>query len=165
MNADAVTVSDATPLIALAKIGQLSSLTAVFGKVYIPEAVYAEVVTLGSRRPGAEEIRSADWIEVQAVSGRTGVRNLLTWLDLGEAEALALAQELEAAWLLVDESKARAVAQGLGLNIIGTVGLLLVFKQMGLVDAVRPLLDQLRSQRFRLSDTVYQAVLKRAGET
>ncbi len=159
-----IVVADATPLIALAKIGRLALLRHLFGELSIPEAVLAEVTLAAPHRAGADEIRQAQWIHTVAIRDITKVRYLRVELDPGEAEALVLAEELQADWLLLDESKARRIATILGLPHIGTVGLLLLAKQKGVVPQIRPLLDELRAQQFRLSDRVYQAVLERAGE-
>ena len=164
MTTKPIVVSDATPLIALAKIGQLSWLRDLFDEVLIPGAVYSEIVVAGAGRSGSAEIRAANWIRIIPVEDRTKVNYLLTQLDIGEAEAIVLAQEQQADWVLVDETKARAIAQRLGLRLIGTVGLLLLAKQQGKIPAIRPLLDSLRHQQFRLSQTVYDAVLKQANE-
>lgn len=159
-----IVVSDATPLIALARIGQITLLHSLFGKVYVPQAVYDEVVTHAPHHPGADQVRQADWIEVRAPGDRSKVTYLRIDLDLGEAEALVLAEELAADLVLVDEMKARLAAETLGLRFIGTVGLLLLAKRRGLVAQVLPMLDDLRAKRFRLSEKVYQAVLRQAGE-
>lgn len=159
-----IVVADATPLIALTKIGHLDLLHHLFGEVSIPEAVYAEVTLAAPHRPGADEIRQALWVHVVAIQDTMKMRYLRVELDSGEAEALVLAEELHADWILLDESKARRVATILGLPHIGTVGLLLLAKQRGYVPHVRPLLDELRAQQFRLSDRVYQATLEQAGE-
>jgi hypothetical protein len=157
-------VSDATPLIALAKIEQLHHLADLFGAIYVPRAVYEEVAVAGRGRSGAQELEGAEWIVVSEVADRTRVEYLLTQLDIGEAETIILAQEMDAGLVLVDERKARVVAQRLGFDIIGTAGLLLLLKEQGKITEVRPLLDRLRSLDFRLSDRVYDQVLSRAGE-
>lgn len=164
MNATLTVVSDATPLIALAKIGRLSWLPDFFGKVFIPRAVHTEVVVAGVGRSGASEIQAAGWIQTAAVTDRTKINYLLSQLEIGEAEAIVLAQEKQADWLLIDENKARAIVQRLGLRIIGTVGLLLLAKRQGKIAAVRPQLDALQSHQFRLSQRVYDSVLKQANE-
>lgn len=89
---------------------------------------------------------------------------MLSQLDIGEAEAIVLAQEKEVDWLLMDEIRGRTIAQGLGLKVIGTVGILLLAKDAGFISEIRPLLDILLSQRFRISERVYRSVLERAGE-
>lgn len=88
MTTQLIVVSDATPLIALARINQLSLLPAMFGEVLIPGAVYSEIVFAGDSRVGATEIQSASWIETTAVRDRIKVNYLLTQLDIGEAEAI-----------------------------------------------------------------------------
>jgi uncharacterized protein len=143
-----IVVSNATPLIALSKITHLALLQELFGTVLIPEAVYDEVVTRASGRPGSAEVQQADWIQKKAVTDRTKIDYLRADLDPGEAEALVLAEELDAAWVLLDEPKARLAAELLGLKFIGTLGLLVLGKNSGKLEKLRPLLDDLRAKRF-----------------
>jgi predicted nucleic acid-binding protein len=159
-----IVVSNATPLIALAKIGRLILLQKLFGSITIPQAVYEEVVTPNPNRPGATEIRQATWIHIQKPADQTKVDYLRADLDPGEAEVLVLAEEVKADWVLLDESKARLAAKLLKLKFMGTVGLLLLAKQMGEITTIRPLLDELKSKDFYLSQRVYQAVIDQAGE-
>jgi predicted nucleic acid-binding protein len=159
-----VVVSDATPLIALAKINHLALLADLFGSVVVPQSVYDEVVTNAPNRPGAAEVAKADWIHVQSPDDQTKVAYLRIDLDPGEAEALVLAEELSADWTLLDETKARLAAELIGLRYIGTIGLLLTAKQKGKIMALRPLLDELCAKKFYLSKSVCRAVLKHAGE-
>ncbi len=159
-----IVVSDATPLIALAKIGQLDILPALFGRVIIPQSVYDEVVTNASERAGAEEVAKAAWLDRRSASDQRKVIYLHAELDAGEAEALVLAEELSADWVFLDERKARQVATRIGLRYTGTLGLLLIAKQKRQINELRPLLDELRAKKIRLSEKVYQAVLVEAGE-
>jgi hypothetical protein len=91
--------------------------------------------------------------------------DLLVDLDRGEAEAIALALELDADLLIVDERLARRYAQHLDLQITGTLGILLKAKERGLVTEIRPLIHLLRSNRIRLSEDVVQRALELAGES
>ena len=159
-----IVVADATPLIGLARIDYLNLLSKLFNHIIIPQAVYAEVVTNAPQRPGADAIKQATWIQVKSVADQNKVAYLRADLDPGEAEALVLAEELSAGWLLLDEPKARLAAQLLGMRFIGTVGLLLLAKQQGHITEVRPLLNALMMQNFHLSQRIYQAVLKQARE-
>ncbi|MSP11811.1 MAG: DUF3368 domain-containing protein [Chloroflexi bacterium] len=159
-----VVVSDATPLIALSKIEQLHHLVDLFGEIYVPQAVYEEVNFSGKGRSGAQDIEQADWIIVREVKDQSRVDYLLTQLGIGEAEAIILAQEIDAGLVLIDERKARAVAQRLGFEVIGTAGLLLLLKEQGKISPVRPLLDRLRSLNFRLGNRVYDQLVSRDGE-
>jgi predicted nucleic acid-binding protein len=159
-----IVVSNASPLIALAKIGRLDLLPELFESIIVPQAVYDEVVTSGAERPGVLEIRQASWIKTRSITDQSKVSYLLAELDRGEAEALVLAEEVSANWVLLDETKARLVAELVGLHYIGTVGLLLLAKQLGKLAFLRPVLDELRANQFYISQKVYQAVLEEAGE-
>jgi predicted nucleic acid-binding protein len=158
-----IIVSNAGPLIALAKIERFELLRKLFSKLCIPQAVYDEVVVIGAGRAGANETEQAvgDWIEVQEVKDLVMVKSLLTKLGKGESEAIALALETKADLVLLDDYKARATAEFMGLNMTGTVGMLNKAQKEGLISDLRPLLDELRARGFRLSDKVYAEILKR----
>jgi hypothetical protein len=86
-------------------------------------------------------------------------------LDLGEAEAIILADNLHADWLLIDEALGRNIAKLHGLHIVGLLGVLLLAKQKGFITEVKPLPDDLINKaRFRVSDELYQKILHSAGE-
>jgi len=86
-------VSNASPLIALVRIGQLDLLRQLYSEIIIPEAVWHEVVVEGADQPGAEVVSSASWIVRRTVTNRALVHGLQQELDAGEAEAIALAVE------------------------------------------------------------------------
>lgn len=154
-------VSDTGPLIALASIGQFDLLHRLFGRILIPAAVRAEVQDETSVR----ELTAADWIVVRPAQDTLAVRLLKEELDAGESEAIILAQELDAALILIDDRAARRKAQGIGLRTVGTLGLLLMAKDKGLATDLKPLLDSLIRAGFRMSDDLYHQVLESAGET
>lgn len=86
-------------------------------------------------------------------------------MDLGEAEAIALAVEVEAARLLIDERSGRQAATDLGLRITGVLGILLSAKRQSLIMAVKPIMDNLMLQSsFRITSQLYADVLDAAGE-
>ena len=158
-------VSNASPLINLARIGQLRLLPRIFERLLIPEAVWQEVVVDGDDQPGAKEILQAGWVERADVSNRQLVRSLRQELDPGEAEAIALAVEVNADWLLMDERLGRQTARHFGLGYIGLIGILKAAKQRGEIAALRPLLEQLRDLAgFRISPALYEQVLREMGE-
>ena len=160
-----IVVSNTTPLIGLVSIGRFELLRLLFGKIYIPKAVYHEAVIQGREEGGARrEVLAADWIEVVEVQDQLAVEVLLDELDRGEAEVIVLAREMEADWVLMDERKGRRKLNQLGMPKIGTLGILLKAKELGHIPSVREEIERLRSRGFSVSEAVVQAVLEKAGE-
>jgi len=158
-------VSDASALINLARIGKLDLLHQLYGELAVPEAVWQEVVVDGAGQPGANEVQKATWIKIHSVTNKQLVRALQQDLGAGEAEAIALALELKADLLLMDERLGRETARHLGLRYTGLIGALRDAKHKGLIHAVKPYLDALRDiAGFRLSDALYLRVLQDEGE-
>jgi predicted nucleic acid-binding protein len=86
-------------------------------------------------------------------------------LDRGESETLALAIELKADLVLLDEKEGRHAAIRLGLRPLGALGLLLQAKHVGAIVEIRSLLDALREQAgFFLGESLYWQLLEQAGE-
>lgn len=99
-----IVVSNTTPLIGLASIQRFDLLKQLFGEVYIPQAVYDEAVVKGHEEGGAKnEVSAATWIKVVRVKDRLAVEVLLDEMDWGEAEAIVLAREIGADWVLMDD--------------------------------------------------------------
>ncbi len=159
-----VVVVNTTPIIALALIEQLDLLPRLYGQVVVPPAVQAEVLKGGAQGIGVAEIRSAEWINVIALADPRRV-GLLPDLDRGEAEVIALAQELRAELVIIDERLARKYARRLKLELTGTLGVLLRAKQRGFLLAIHPLVDQLVQGGIRLGDDVIAEALRLAGES
>lgn len=147
-------VTDASCLIALDLVSRLDVLTALYDETVAPHAVVAEF----GRRP--------EWLVEHTVTDRVAVRLLLQQgLHEGEAEAITLARALRPDQLLIDERRGRRAAAGFGLSVIGTGGVLVAAKRIGLVDQVRPILDTLRTDHdFRLGALIYDALVREAGE-
>jgi hypothetical protein len=161
-------VSDASVLICLGALQQLQLLRDFYRQVFLPDAVWQEVTVVAATRPGAQETIQASqqgWLQRRTASNRALVSSLQTTLDAGEAEAIALACELGASLLLMDESDGRAKARSLGVPVTGTLGILLRAKQAGAVPSLRPLLDTLIGQHsFRLARPLYEQALNAVGE-
>lgn len=157
-------VSDASPVINLAAIGELDLLRKLYERVCIPEAVYREIVRFEDQ-PGAQETKTLSWIEKRHCRRRDLVRALRGELHEGEAEAIALTVEMEAELLLIDERAGRRAAGRLAVERIGVLGALLEAKQRGHISTVRPLLSALRREAgFWISDALEQRVLAQAAE-
>ena len=123
-----IVVSDTTPLISLLKIDKVYLLEKLFGKIFIPQAVFNELVVDKRFIKEADIIRNNSHIEVKEVGSLEAVDILrrATGLDIGESEAIVLADELKADVLLMDEAKGRNVSKDLGHNVMGTIGIIMV---------------------------------------
>jgi uncharacterized protein len=132
-----IVVSDSTPLITLMKARQLPILHHLFGEVLIPEAVFEELTTNETYKDEADLIRSESYIRVVSVANTEYVAILqrATGLDLGESEAIVYADENKADVLLIDEVAGRRVAQNMSLPIAGSIGILLLAFDRGLLNA------------------------------
>jgi predicted nucleic acid-binding protein len=144
-------VSDASCLIGLSNIGKIDILSKLYSKVIIPPAVEREY---GGHVP---------FTEVIAPSDNDLVRSLGLFLGAGESEAIALAVELDAA-IILDDKKARTVAEGMGLHPVGTVGILLLAKREQLIHSLTQTIDELERNGFYISAGVKQQAIKLAGE-
>lgn len=160
-----IIVSDTTPLSELAKVGKLNLLHDIYGKIIIPQEVYHEVTT--GTHPAVNLVQLADWIEIQTISSSEKVSTLKTITNLGwgECAAMILAEELEADQLLIDDLEARRVALSRNLKITGTLGILLVAKQLGLITSVQEVLDALITKGKRINPRLYQEILSTAQES
>ncbi len=159
-------VSNTSPISNLAAIGQLSLLQQVYGNITIPQAVANEIAKVATIYTQAASIPAQSWITVQPVNDVATVQRLKGGkLDAGESEAIALALELNAELLIIDEQLGRAIALTEGLNITGLIGVLLEAKNNRLIERVKPMIDALIIQaRFRASSQLYTEVLRIAGE-
>jgi predicted nucleic acid-binding protein len=159
-----IIVSDTTPISELAKVNYLNLLPELFGRVVIPQGVYDEL-TIG-QHPAALIVEKLSWLDVVAVSNRLVVEKLQQSgkLDLGESEAIVLAEEMGARQLLIDEKAARRVAKARNLPLIGTMGILLLGKRQGYLENVKDVLDRMQQQGTRISTRLYTQVLTLAQE-
>lgn len=158
-------VSNTSPLSNLAVIGQISLLQQIYPKILIPPAVEAELIQFPMIQSMVMPLFEEGWIEVQVPQDLQQVIALQQILDLGEAAAIALATELNADRLLIDERLGRRLALQFGLKIRGILGILVNAKNEGLIPRTRPLLDQLINEAgFRVSPALYERTLQESGE-
>lgn len=156
-------VCNCGPLIALAAIGQLDLLPRLYQRIWIPAEVHREL-TGSARFISARQLFDQPWLEVISLSGPLDAL-LSSQLDVGEASVLALARERPSTEVLMDERRGRRLAEQVyGLRIVGTGGLLLRAKTAGLIPAVTPLLNAMKSNGYHLSDRLLNAVSRAAGE-
>ncbi|MDZ4870969.1 MAG: hypothetical protein CLLPBCKN_000357 [Chroococcidiopsis cubana SAG 39.79] len=157
-------ICNATPLINFAAIARLDILPAIFERIIIPQAVYDE--TTGSGFPGTPFVLQAiasGWLQVRPVATIAPI--IPVELDDGEREAIALAIEIAERRILLDEREARQIAQRLGLQVMGTLGILLLAKNNQTIPQVRPILDNMMNvAQYWVSAALYAQVLQLAGE-
>ncbi|MEX0267641.1 DUF3368 domain-containing protein [Leptolyngbyaceae cyanobacterium UHCC 1019] len=159
-------VSDTSPINNLAAINHLYLLHQLYGTVVIPEAVYRELTDPNCPVAGATEVKTFDWIQTCAVKDRTLIEALSAELDIGEAEAIALAFEIQADQVLIDERRGRLVANRLNLRYVGILGILVEAKSQGLIAEVKPLLDALIHEAgFWVAEPLYSSILELVNET
>jgi uncharacterized protein len=159
-----IVVSDTSPIRALTHLGLLELLHVLFAEVFVPPAVIEEL-----SRPGIKfkpiSLCKIPFIRVKSVGNSSLVSQLLETLDLGESEALALAMEIHADAVLIDESAGRETAKRMGLLPLGVLGVLVRAKTRGLIGPLAPLLDQLQNELgFFISSDVRTEILRLSGE-
>jgi predicted nucleic acid-binding protein len=152
-------VSDTSPIRALAHLGLIEVLKSLYPTVLIPPAVAREL-----KEAGIDNIISK-YFFVQSPTNLELVEQLKLRLDEGESEAIALALDVKADFLLIDERHGRNVAAELGVRHSGVVAVLIEARQAKLISSVRECLDKLRNElNFFLGDDVVRIALKAAGE-
>lgn len=158
-----IVISNTTPLIGLSLLGRFDLLKTLFSEITIPSAVYNEIVVKGAGRIGANELANGvndGWVHVKEVLSTPVLAALKVDLDEGESEAIALALEQHPDLLLMDERKGRAKAKALGLEVTGTIGILIFAREKGIAFDLRSELEQLRNHGFRISDSLIQQIIQ-----
>ena len=152
-----IVVSDTSPLTALLTIGEADLLPKLFTEVVIPRAVRDELLRSHASLPA--------WVRIELVHDASETVRLSEVVDAGEAEAIELAKELKADWLLIDERKGRRLAIQEGLRVIGLLGVLLLAKRRQVIASARMLLHRLENEAgIYLAEGVREEALKSVGE-
>ncbi len=160
-----IVVSDTSPVLSLTLVGQLDLLRQLYGSIMIPEAVRDELIVDGAAYHNGDEVIQQNWIHIRTVTNLIVLKLLQRELDRGEAEALALAIDLKADLILLDEFKARRLADDLDLPHTGVIDLLGEAKRLNYLSEVKPTLDALINHaHFHVSQKLYQRTLQSAGE-
>ena len=152
-------MTNTTPLISLAGVDLLNLLPRLYGQVLAPRIVLDEYQAKLS--PSELDVAQMPWF---TVVDNVIVDPTLPLLDGGEAAALSLAQTLKARLILLDERKARRIAARLGLQVAGTLAVLLRAKQQEFIPAIRPYITQMQSQGRRFHPDLIARLLEEAGE-
>jgi len=152
-----------SPLVFLARVGLLKMLREGATEVVVPEPVLLEIQAHGPDDPAIRAIHEAEWLKVLSVSEVNP--EVDAWdLGPGESAVLTLAAFEDGAWAVIDDREARRCARELNIPVIGTLGLVLLAKQLGQVSLARPVIEHLRLSGMYLSDQVINQALARVGE-
>ena len=153
-------IADSSPIFSLALIDKLELLDSLFDKVKISQAVWIEISNDESK-PFHNRICSYFNNKVESIKGF----NELTFvMDYGESESVILYKELQADFLLIDDKKARIIAENFGINCIGTLGLLLIAKDKSLIKDLKPLFELFLKNHRYYSFDLLNSLLTQKGE-
>ena len=160
-----IIVSDTSPVSNLLLIGRLELLRDLYQSVIVPKSVDEEIRLLNQFGKDISKYENADWINVLTPKDQAKTNFFKNILDPGEAEALAIALEVNCDLLLIDERIGTKVAHENGLKTLGLVGVLVKAKEEKLIPHIRPILEELRlTAGFWLADKFIDRVLSEVGE-
>lgn len=146
-------ISDTSCFIILSKIGELELLYKLYGQI---------ITTLDIAEEFGETL--PNWVTIEKVSDKYRQRILEMQIDKGESSAIALALEVPNCTLILDDFKARKIAQNLGLSFTGTIGIIIKAKLNGTIPSIKPYLEKIKETNFRISAEIELQALKEAGE-
>lgn len=146
-------ISDTSCFIILSNIGELNLLQKVYGQIITTIEIATE---FGEPLP--------DWVSIHQVTDKYRQQLLELQIDKGESSAIALALETPNCTIILDDYKARKIADQLGLHFTGTIGVIVKAKLNGIIPSIKPLLSKIRTTDFRLSFELELLALKEAGE-
>lgn len=143
-----IVIADTSCFILLDKINELELLKKVFSTITTTPEIASE---FGKALP--------DWIRITEVKNSSQVESLQVQVDKGEASAIALALETNSSLIILDDYKARLLAEKLRLNYTGTLGIILKAKEVGIIEAIAPIMKKVQATNFRLSEKVLKEIL------
>lgn len=146
-------ISDTSCFITLTNIGELELLHKLYGKVTTTLEIATEY---GEPLP--------EWVEIVNAVDKSKQQLLELQIDKGESSAIALAIEIPDSIIILDDSKARRIANQLGLSYTGTLGVIVRAKLRGLIPSIKPLVAKIKQTNFRLTEELEQQALKQANE-
>ena len=153
-------VVNTSPLVALDRIGQLGILQKLFGEVIRPQSVVDELQAGRSAYGGSDELYRAVWLQTVEDPPEMVLRKEL---GAGETAVIAVALRIKADLVILDDLAARNVAAELGMNITGTLGLLMAAHKKGFLPDLKGAIEALKMSGFRISDAVNASILKIIG--
>ena len=142
-------IINTSPMQYLYQINLLSLLPKLYGKIIVPQSVFNELEVGRSLGVALPDINSLNWVSIQQARSQQ-ILPLVTELGAGEREVLALGVEITDSLLVLDDALGRSYANLLGLELTGTLGIILKGKQQGYLSEVALILEKLNALQFRL---------------
>jgi len=146
-------ISDTSCFIVLSKIGQMELLQRLFGNIITTPEIAEE---FGEILP--------NWVDIVSVKDKHKQQLFDIQVDKGEASAMALALEIENSLLIIDDYKARKLAKNLNINYTGTIGIIILAKQKGIIQSIKPILEKIKETNFRINAELELQALIQANE-
>ena len=155
-------IVNSTPLIVLGNIGYLWILKEMYGKIIIPRAVYDEVTVHND--VAGNLLKSERWIKVDDSVVGADRKMYRARLHAGEVEVMILAQEQAADMVIIDDNEAKKTAKYLGLNVTGTLGVLMTARKKDMISSLEEVLEKLENVGFYIGDELKENILRLVGE-
>lgn len=163
-----IIVADTTPLISLMKVGRLGLIHDLFGEILIPNAVYEELTGNPRFLEESKQIQQSQFIKRTKIEDARAVDLLKrsSGLDAGESEAIVLSDSMKASLLLMDEMKGRRVARRMGINLMGTIGILTIAYKTELMTRADVLncIEILKIEGRHISNELYEQLIQKISE-
>jgi predicted nucleic acid-binding protein len=150
-------VCDSSTIIALQRINHLWLLENLAEEIFIPYAVNKEIKS-------KKDINLPACFKVKEAKDKLYIRQNCKYLHIGEVEAIALAKDIKADLIILDDRKARKLAEKEGLKVAGLLALLIMAKEKGIIERVKPIIDNLKRHSFFVGKDIYVEILKLSGE-
>jgi predicted nucleic acid-binding protein len=163
-----IVVADTTPLISLMKIGHLDLVHDLFGEIQIPNAVFDELVYNTRFPEESRQIRGCSYIRKVRIEDTRAVELLrrASGLDAGESEAIILSDTIGASFLLMDEVKGRQIAKQMGIQLMGTIGILMTAYKECLLskEEILNCIEVLKKSGRHISPQLYEQLIERMSD-
>ncbi len=161
MDKRGLVIVDSSVIFSLAIVNKLNILELLFDEIRIPLAVWEEITKVKSN----EIFKSINLFFSDKVVEISSFNELTFVMDYGESESVILYKELDANFLLIDDKKARIIAENFGLKCIGTLGILLLAKKEGIITQLKPIFEKLLKNKRYYSIILLNQILLSQGES
>lgn len=157
-------VVNSTPLIALSGINHLEILHKIYGEVFIPNAVYLEISAKPESKCKKDVDNASSWLKIEKIKDEMAKKLYKTQLHEGEVEVMILAQEMSANLAIIDDANAKKHAKYLGITVTGTLGVLIKAKKIGIIPALKPLIENMINNGIYISNDLVKKCLTAVNE-